>query len=268
LSYKLIAVDLDDSLLGNDLKISKANKRALFAARDRGVQVTIATGRMLNSALPYIKELQIDIPIITYQGAYIKDTRTGDTLAWKPVPRQYAHRILVECKKQNLHIQFYNESSYFFEQDNEFSSLYHRMVGIQGAEVEDLFQLLLQEEPIKLLIVDTPSRIERLYEYFREIYGDVLQVLISRPNYLEFTNTEATKGNALALLAQMLNISRDEIVAIGDSYNDISMIKYAGLGIAMGNAPDYVKSYARYVTKGNDENGIAYAIERFVLEKE
>jgi Cof subfamily protein (haloacid dehalogenase superfamily) len=269
MTYRLIAVDLDDSLLGSDSKISEANKRALFSARDKGVYVTIATGRMLDSAMPYIKELNIDIPVITYQGAFIKDTQTGDTLVRKLVPREHALRILEEVKKQNLHIQTYNESSYFFEQDNEFSRFYHKMTGIKGEEVEDLYQLLMnEEEPIKMIIIDEPSKIAQLYPYFQELYGDILQVSISMPEYLEFTNIDATKGNALALLGDMLEVPKEEIIAIGDSYNDISMIKYAGMGIAMDNAVDDVKSHAKYITKGNDENGVAEAIERFVLKKE
>jgi len=268
LKYRLIAVDLDDSLLGSDLKISHENKRALFAARNKGVLITIATGRMLDSAMPYIKELNIDIPVITYQGAYIKDTRTGETLVRKPVPGGLAEEILKECKKQNLHVQFYNERSYYFEKENEFSKLYHRMTGIKGEETESLFELLSEEEPIKLLIVDKPSKINQLHSYFKELFGRDLQISISKPDYLEFTNIEANKGNALAILGDILGISKEEIIAIGDSYNDISMVVYAGMGIAMGNAPDALKLHAKYVTKTNDENGVAAAVERFILKEE
>jgi Cof subfamily protein (haloacid dehalogenase superfamily) len=268
MNYRLIAVDLDDSLLGSDQKISEDNKRALFAARDKGIHVTIATGRMLDSAMPYIKELNINIPVITYQGAYIMDTQTGDTLVRKLIPRAYALRILEEGKNQNLHIQTFNESSYFYEGDNEFNRYYQKMSGIEGEQVKDLYQLLMKEEPIKMMVIDEPSKIARLYPYFLELFGDIMQVSISMPEYLEFTNREATKGNALALLGEMLSVSSDEMIAIGDSYNDIPMIKYAGLGVAMGNAVDDVKAHAQYVTKGNDENGVAEVIDRFVLKKE
>lgn len=267
MNYRLIAVDLDDSLLGNDLKISEANRRALYAARDQGVDVTIATGRMLDSALPYIHELEVDIPVITFQGAYLKDTQTGDTLIKKSVPMDYTREIIEECKKRNLHLQVYNENTYFFEKDNHFSRLYHKATGIQGEEAGDLIEIM-KEEPIKLIIIDEQQKIAELRQYFEDRYGDVLQVLISKPIYLEFTNIKATKGNALARLGEMLKIPREEIMAIGDSYNDISMLEYAGLGVAMDNAPDQVKSYARYVTKGNDKDGVADAVRRFVLNKE
>ncbi|HHY81097.1 MAG TPA: HAD family phosphatase [Clostridiales bacterium] len=267
MNYRLIAVDLDDSLLGNDLKISEANRRSLYAAREKGVHVTIATGRMLDSAMPYIKELSIDIPVITYQGAFIKDTKTGSTLVKMAVPLEYAIKAVEECKKENLHVQVYLENSYYFEKDNQFSRLYYRLSGIKGTEAGDLINFM-KEEPIKLLIIDEPDRIYLYRHHFEDLFGDVLQVSISKPNYLELTNINATKGNALARLSSILGIPREEIIAIGDSYNDISMIEYAGLGVAMGNAPDYVKSFAQYVAKGNDEDGVADIVERFILQKE
>jgi Cof subfamily protein (haloacid dehalogenase superfamily) len=263
LNYRLIAVDLDDSLLGSDLKISSANRRALAAAQDKGVLVTIATGRMLDSAMPFIKELNIAIPVITYQGAFIKDTVTGETLAKKPVPMEYAHRIIDECKKEGLHVQAYLEDSYYFEQENKYSRLYHRLSGIKGTEAGDL-KAFLKEEPIKMLIIDEPDRIPVFRSQFERLFGGLMQIAVSKPNYIELTHIEATKGNALAQLGSMLGIKQEEIIAIGDSYNDISMIEYAGLGVAMGNAPDNVKAFAQYVTKGNDEDGVAEVVHRYV----
>ncbi|MDD2502346.1 MAG: Cof-type HAD-IIB family hydrolase [Clostridia bacterium] len=267
MNYSLIAVDLDDSLLGSDLKISKNDKGALFAAREKGVQITIATGRMLDSAMPFIKEMEIDIPVITYQGAFIKDIQTGKTLVRKSVPMEYAHSIIDECKNKNLHIQAYSDSSYFFEQENQYSRYYHKMSGVKGKEAGNLKQFL-EEEPIKLLIIAEPSIIQEHMKYFQKLFGDKLQVLISRPHYLEFTNGEATKGKALSKLGSMLGISGEETIAIGDSFNDISMIEYAGLGVAMGNAPDEVKSFAQYITRSNDEGGVADVVERFIIRKE
>ncbi len=267
MNYRLIAVDLDDSLLGSDAKISGANKDALFAARDKGVHITIATGRMIDSAMPFIEEMKIDIPVITYQGAFIKDIHTGETLVRKSVPMDYVHRIIDECRKRNLHLQAYDEITYFFDKDNEYSRYYHRMSGIQGQEAGDLKQFL-KEEPMKLLVIAEPEIIQKHVEDFQKQFGDQLQVLISRPPYLEFTSGEATKGKALAKLGDMLKIPQEEIIAIGDSYNDISMIDYAGLGVAMGNAPEEVKSYAKYIARGNDEDGVADVVERFIIRKE
>lgn len=263
----MIVVDLDDSLLGNDLKISKENKKALKSAMDKGLLVTIATGRMLSSALPYIRELNIDIPVITYQGAYIKDTLTGETLTKTTLPMMYAKQLIEECKKDDLYIQAYVEDNYYFAHDNEYSQLYHRLSGIKGIEVGDL-ETFLKEEPIKMLIIDVPYRISTFRNKFDALYGEHIQIAISKPNYLEITHIDATKGRALEHLALMLGIAREEVIAIGDSYNDISMLDYAGLGVAMGNAPDEVKAHAQYVTKGNDEDGVAEVVKMYVLKEE
>ena len=102
---------------------------------------------------------------------------------------------------------------------------------------------------------------------FRRLFGDQIEITTSKPQYLEFTHKEATKGRALEYLANLKGIERESVIAIGDSYNDISMLQYAGLAIAMGNAPEEVKAHADYVTGINDEDGVAQAIHRFVLER-
>ncbi|MGI6538767.1 MAG: Cof-type HAD-IIB family hydrolase [Caldicoprobacterales bacterium] len=271
MKYKLIAIDLDDTLLNTNLKISELNKKAILDAKRKGVYITIATGRMLNSAMPYIQELNIDIPVITYQGSYLTDVKTGKNIIKKAVPLDYANAIIEECKLENLHIQAYHDTTYFFEVENKYSQFYEKMSGVQGEEVGDLVRYLkyeLKEEPVKLIIIDEPPKIHNAFKHFQEKFGKHLQVLISRPHYLEFTHIEATKGNALAQLGSILNIPREEIIAIGDSFNDISMIEYAGLGVAIGNSACQVKSHAQYIAPTNDEDGVADVIYRFIFGEE
>ncbi len=266
MKYRLIAVDLDDSLLDHHQRISERNKQALRAAQEMGTHVTVATGRIPDSAMPFIRELNVTVPIIAYQGAYIKDTMTGETLVKNPIPMEYAYRIMEKCKEDNLYTQVYVENNYFFEQECPYSQLYQRISGLKGKAVGDL-RAFLKEEPTKILIMDEPERISAYYQQFQERFGGQLQVTVSKPIFLEMTHINATKGNALKRLGSILGIPREEIIAIGDSYNDLSMIEYAGLGVAMGNAPDPVKASAQYVTSANDEDGVAEAVERFVLER-
>ncbi len=264
LAYKLIAIDLDDSLLNTDLKISDRNKKALLKAAEKGIKVTIATGRMYKSALPYIRELNISVPVLAYQGAYIKEPDTGRTIVRKAVPREYVLHLIEDCRKDNLHLQIYTEDTYYFAQDNEYSRFYENQSGVKGVEVGDLIPVA-DCEPIKLLIIDKPEKISALYSRYSEAFSGKLQTVVSRPIYLEFTHIDATKGKALEQLSMMLGVDRDAVIAIGDSYNDISMIEYAGLGVAMGNSPEDVKMRADYVTATNIEDGVADVIEKFVL---
>jgi Cof subfamily protein (haloacid dehalogenase superfamily) len=115
--------------------------------------------------------------------------------------------------------------------------------------------------------MDEPHRILELKDEFSKILGDEIEITTSKPEYLEFTHRDATKGKALEYLAVAKGIVKEDIIAIGDSFNDISMIQYAGLGVAMGNAPAEVKEYADYVTGTNDEDGVAQVIDKFVLKR-
>jgi Cof subfamily protein (haloacid dehalogenase superfamily) len=260
----MIVADLDDSLLGSDLRISAANKKALLTAADKGIFVTIATGRMFKSALPFIRELSLNIPVITYQGALIKNAESQETLLKKTIPQHYAVEIIRECRRKNIYLQVYLEDEYFFEGPDKYGELYHWFSGIEGKKTDDL-EGIMRQEPEKLLIIDETENIKYFREHFNNIYGGEIHIAVSKPFYLEFTNKEANKGKALEYLCNMYGIGSEEVIAIGDSYNDIPMLKFAGLGIAMGNAPDEVKQYADFVTSGNDEDGIAEAINRFVL---
>lgn len=266
LNYKLIAVDLDDSLLGSDLQISTRNKEALIKAMEKGVLVTIATGRMFKSAIKYAQQLELDVPIITYQGGLIKNAFSQDVLYNKTLSLDICQKIIYICKEKSLHLQVYIGDEYYFEEENKYSDMYYKNVGVKGQLVGSLDKFLANE-PNKLIIIDEPDKIMEVRDDFRRLFGDQIEITTSKPQYLEFTHKEATKGRALEYLANLKGIERESVIAIGDSYNDISMLQYAGLAIAMGNAPEEVKAHADYVTGINDEDGVAQAIHRFVLER-
>jgi Cof subfamily protein (haloacid dehalogenase superfamily) len=265
LKYRLLAIDLDDSLLNDDIAISEKNKEAIRHAVDRGVIVTIATGRMLRATTPFVKHLGIDFPIITYQGALIANSLSKDVLLHIPVDLDYAREIIGECHRNNVHLQVFVNDMYFYEKDNRYSDIYRRVSGIEGEAVGPLLDFLTCE-PTKLVMIDEPENIQKWQKYFGKKYEGRLEVVVSKANYLEFTHIEATKGNALKFLAGKHGIKQEEIIAIGDSFNDITMLRYAGLGVAMGNASEIVKSQADYVTYTNNEDGVAHVIEKFIVE--
>ncbi|HZJ82765.1 MAG TPA: Cof-type HAD-IIB family hydrolase [Clostridia bacterium] len=266
MSYKLIVVDLDDSLLGSDLKISPKNHEALVQAMDQGVLVTIATGRMFRSAVVYARQLGLDVPIITYQGGLIKSTFSNKVLYNQTLGLDVSKKIVDLCRAKGLYLQIYMGDEYYIEEPNAYSRKYHKQVGVEGIVVGPLDKFL-KEPPNKLLIMDEPGRIPEFGREFTEILGDQIEITTSKPEFLEFTHRDATKGRALEYLATTRGIPKDEIIAIGDSFNDISMISYAGLGIVMGNAPMEVQEYADYVTGTNDDDGVAQAIDKFILKR-
>ena len=257
-------MDLDDTLLGGDLRISQGNKDALIKAMDKGVLVTIATGRMYRSAVSYAKELGIKTPIISYQGGYVKSISSKDALYSQTLSLDTAKQIIDLCKAKGLYLQVYIGDEYYIEDHNQYSEDYRLQVGVRGQRVGSLNKFL-KEPPNKLLIIDEAGNIPTLREEFVKIFHREIEITTSKPSFLEFTHKNANKGKALEFLSGVYKIPREEIMAIGDGFNDISMIEYAGLGVAMDNAPAEVKEYADYVTSANNDDGVAQAIYKFVL---
>ena len=267
MKYKMIAVDLDDTLLAGDLNISTINRQAISHAVSMGVKVTISTGRMFRSTMPYVQQLNLDVPVITYQGALIKNAISNEVVLARSLPLDISLEIIEESRKHGVYIQVYIGDDYYFDKHNGYSQMYYHLSGIEGKEVKRL-EDFLDVEPLKVLIMDSPETISYLTGHYADMFRGKAEITISKSNYLEFTNIQASKGSALEYLAQSLGIKREEVIAIGDGYNDISMIKYAGLGVAMSNAPEDVKKYADFITYSNDDDGVAYVIKKFVLEEE
>ncbi len=268
MDYKMLVLDLDDSLLGTDLKISQKNKKALIAAIDKGVFIIIATGRMFSATLPYVEELGIDMPVITYQGALIKNALSRETLSHIPIDRELSRAIVRHSRMGGYYIQGYIDDEYYMVEENQYSEFYRNISGQRGNVVTDLEEYVKDRDVTKFIIIDEPEKIRVLKEKYDRLYGNILQITISKPQFLEFTHKDATKGRAVCYMADMFNIDRDSIIAVGDSYNDLSMIEYAGLGVAMGNSPYDVQRAADYVTLSNDEAGVAHVIEKFILGSE
>lgn len=267
MEYKMIAIDLDDTLLAQDLSISPINRQAISHAVSMGVIVTISTGRMFRSTVPYVEQLKLDVPVITYQGALIKNAISNEVVLARPLSLDISLEIIEESRKHGVHIQTYIGDDYFFDKHNGYSKMYYALSGIEGRAVKRLEDFLV-EEPLKVLIMDSPETISYLTGLYTEMFKGKAEITISKSNYLEFTNIEASKGSALEHLAQSLGIKREEVIAIGDGYNDISMIKYAGLGVAMSNAPEDVKKHADFITHSNEDDGVAHVIKKFVIKED
>ena len=265
--YKLVALDLDDTLLNAEFKISPRNQEAIRRVVEKGVLVTIATGRMYRSALRYARELEIDLPLILYHGAMIREAVSGKMLRYSPVPRELAMEILQFTAAENYHVNLYIDDRLFVHAESDESRYYQTIAPIPVEPVGDLGAFLEHQEvePAKLSIINRDERMEGLEHYLEEKYAGRLTVLQSRPHFLEITSTEATKGQALKYLGDMQSIEVKDIVAIGDSYNDIDMLRFAGLGVAMANAPAAVQDVADFITDSNVEDGVATFLERYIL---
>ncbi len=267
MKYKLLALDLDDTLLNKEFKISARNVEALRKAAEAGVLVTIATGRMFSSALVYARQLQLNVPLITYHGALIKEADTRQELWHRPVPLDTAIDIADYCRQKAYHLNLFVNDRFYVSKNNAYSFFYKQISGIEAEEVGDTATFLAQKglPPTKMNIIAFGEAMAAVIDDIKGRYGDKVHLTQARPDFLEILNLEATKGKALDFLARKEGIKQEEVAAIGDSYNDIEMLAYAGMGVAVANAHAEVKKMARFVTLASIEDGVAHFVEKYLL---
>jgi Cof subfamily protein (haloacid dehalogenase superfamily) len=264
--FKLVAVDLDDTLLAEDLSIPDRVKDAVKLVRAAGVYFTICTGRMYKSAVKYASELGIDIPLITYQGALVKNSLSGVVLIEKPLPLAYAREIIARVHQYGYHLNSYLDDRLLFERDTPEGRGYAAIAGVEYEVVGD-FLAYLDRDPMKVVAIAEEPLIDQLKAALSPLYTGKISIAKSKPHFLEFSHRQATKGQALAFLAAHLGIKREEIMAVGDGYNDLDMLEYAGLSIVVANAREEIKKKADYVTTASYGAGVVEALGKFVLDK-
>lgn len=262
--YKMIAIDLDGTLLTDELTVSPGTIEAIQKAVEAGAVVTIATGRMFPSAKPFARQLGLNVPLITYQGALIKDVQEKEVMYERLVPADIARRLIDITKEKDLHLQVYQDDILYVATENDYIREYVDAAKVPYT-VEPDFSKLAGRGFSKALFIDTDEYIDSLQVELRQLFGAQAKFVKSKAGYLEVTHPEADKGIALLHLAQKLGIDRSEIIGIGDGYNDFELVMAAGLGVAMGNGVDELKEKADYITLSNNEDGIREVIEKFVL---
>ncbi len=261
---RLAAFDLDGTLLNSNHEVSCENLKALHQLIANETLVVLVSGRMHQSMKPISDHIGLENPIISYNGGMVKHVVTDKVLYHTPVPAEDATAIIKDCKEQNLHLNFCLNDALYVAKRNEWSELYEVRTGVSATEVGDL-QQLSGETPTKLLIIHPPEKLQTLLNQFKSTYTGRLYVTQTQPEYIEFMNPEVSKGRALTALVERLGIPIKETVAFGDSFNDESLLRTAGFGIAMRNAVQQVKDCADYITSSNDKNGVAKAIFELIL---
>jgi Cof subfamily protein (haloacid dehalogenase superfamily) len=261
LPYRLCAIDLDDTLLGPDHRLSERNCRAIRAVIAQGVTVVLASGRMFATTVRFAEQLDLDTPVISYNGALVKNPRTGEVWLQECVAPNLAARVLDYCRERRLQLNYYLNDHLYTAEQTPWLDLYHRRTSAPFEIVPDFYTALREEAPTKVIIVDAPETIDRLLPYFRAMFGEALYVTKSNAEYLEFLPPKANKGAALELVTRRFGITAGETLAFGDSWNDIPMLQWAGLGIAVGNAKPEVIAAADRTVRSNAEDGVGVALE-------
>jgi Cof subfamily protein (haloacid dehalogenase superfamily) len=270
---RLLALDLDGTTVGDSNQIQPIVIQAIQAAQAQGVQVAVATGRMYQSALRFHQELGLTLPLMAYQGALIKDPATDKIWQHWTVPKTAALKLLDYFEQPELRhllsIHFYINDRLYIRELTPESALYGERTGVQPIAVGDLRQALeLETEPTKVLALSqTAELVDHLLVTLRQQYTPAeLYFTKSVATFFEATHPAVNKGMAVKYLAEeVLNLKPENVMTIGDNFNDLEMIQYAGVGVAMANAPSEVRASANWVAPDVEQAGVAAAIEQFIL---
>lgn len=266
MQYRLIAMDLDDTLLQDDLTVSEPTRAALKRAMERGVHLTIATGRMFASARQIARQIDLNVPIITYQGSLVCNLLDGQALYERTVPVRAAGLLYQYCREHGLHLQTYIDDQLIAAEENERLQAYASQSNIPYRIADDFAELVsTSNRQTKLVIIEEPQRLDAIKPTLEALLGPDVHLTKSKANYLELMHREGTKGHALRFLSAYYGIPMAETIAVGDAWNDREMIEAAGLGVAMANAVPELKALADFVTLSNNEDGVKHLLERFVL---
>lgn len=266
--YKLIGVDMDGTLLRKDKTISEKTKKAIEDARKLGVKVVLATGRPVEGIERYLKELDMlkdEDFVVSYNGAVVQETKSKKILSTTSL-KGVDYKLLYDVSKElgvNIHA-FSEKYGLVAPINSEYTQVEATINGIELTEMpvestED------NENFIKIMLVDNKENVDNAIKNLPKYLYDKYTVVRSAPYFLEFLDKKANKGEGVRKIAEIMGITRDEVITIGDAGNDLHMIEYAGMGIAMGNAFDEIKEKADYITDTNENDGVAKAIEKFVL---
>ena len=270
MANKMFFIDLDGTTLRDDKSIPEENIAAIREMVEMGNYVAISTGRSAVSARPIAAQLQMECKgcfLITYNGALIYDLSDGTCLRDLRLPPEYASYVLREAKKAGIHAQAYSDTHVLTEQENREVQEYCRITNMPYQIVEDLSERTDISTP-KVLLADFHDH-EKLAKFQRdhkEWEKDRCVSFFSCPEYMEYSSLGATKASGIAFFEEYFSLRHEDTIAIGDEQNDVSMIRYAGIGAVMKNAASEVKTYADYVTeRDNNSGGVAEVMRRFGL---
>ena len=266
--YKLIAIDMDGTLLREDKSVSERTKNAIKLAKEKGVYVVIATGRPIDGVSRYLEELDMlgeNDYVLSYNGGLVLQTKSREVVSKTALTGADLHYLHNLSKELGVNIHAFSEvHGLITPKNSKYTEVEANINGIKIA-INDYSDIEDDHSIIKVMMIDEPEVLQKAIDNLpKEVY-EKYTVVRSAPFFLEFLNKKVNKGTGVELLAKHLNIKQEEIMTFGDAGNDLDMIVYAGMGVAMANAFDEVKEAANYITDSNENDGVAKAIEKFVL---
>lgn len=271
MDVKLIALDLDDTLLNNERQISDENAQALRACADRGIYVVLCSGRAEDAILPFVRRLEIAGKeagryLVAINGCSIFDLHTRQQIFCRKVESDILIRTNEIAEKYGLCSEVYTPDTIYYPEYNEWTKLDVDLCGLKGVEVED-YKSLLKNPFTKMLVPGEPEKLLKLQDELRAEFGNRAVIFTSKPYFLEILPPNCGKGEAITWLAEHIGIPVSTTMGFGDSMNDESMIRMCGYGVCMKNGLQAMKDAADFVTEyDNDNSGVGKFISSKVLD--
>ena len=267
---RILALDLDDTLLRSDLSISSRTKNIIKRTEQAGVTIVLASGRIQESVHRFSRLLGLNKRpgyLVSNNGSVIQESHTGNVIYETNVDTPTVLAVCDLAAAEGFPVQMYDEKVIYVSRQNEYSDIDQSITGFRQIVVEN-FRDMAGHGCHKLIIPGDPVILGHLAKLIQVYLGSNINIFTSKPYFLEIMPKETDKGTALARIGEILNVSAEETMAIGDSMNDEAMIRWAGVGVAMANADERIKKMADIVTDHtNDEDGVAEIIEEYFFNK-
>jgi Cof subfamily protein (haloacid dehalogenase superfamily) len=262
---RLIALDVDGTLVGSRGAISPRVRDAIAQAKVRGTETTIVTGRMFQAARPFAQTLGITGPVVCYQGAAIFEAGSGKLIRQTPVHQDVTREVIAWALERGVHVQCYADDELYLQSVNQFSKRYTDLAKVEPIVVPSLAATFHDQPSIKIVLVDDPGPSAKHLAALQTLLGSRAYLTRSHVDFVEVLSPDINKGEALGFVAEKYGATLAETMAVGDAWNDVPLITAAGIGVAMGSGPPELFAKADAVVGDVAHDGVAEAIERFVL---
>lgn len=264
--YKMLVLDLDDTLLTDDHCISAKNKAMLIAAQEKGVKVVLASGRPTPAMLTYAKELNLahyGSYLISFNGAVVTDMQNNSVLFERSLTKEEIHSLHDFSLANKVHIITYSEKGVVSETNSEYIDVELNLTGLPHCRVKS-FKDEVRSSAVKCILLENPAYLKDVERKLKAERSD-LSVALSKPFFLEVMPQGIDKAASIHFLASQLGIKQSEVIAVGNAGNDLTMIQYAGLGVWVDNVTPELRHHADVIVASNNNDGVAEVVERYIL---